>query len=410
MNVLIFGLGLHGGGASAARYYAQKGDTVCVTDMNSASQLQSQIDTLSDLSISYTLGGHTGEDIEWADMIIKSPAVSPAHPLLAHQDNLITTDIIELLSYCSSRPEITLIGVSGTKGKSSSVNTLKQIHTDMGEKVFISGNIGISGFETLTQLQRTSGPCILILELSSFQIRDLFCYGTPEEYHFTSLFLTSIYADHQDYYETFQEYVEEKLLLYTLHHSHLYISEQASSFLSSYDYPIHTDASVYSSLYQLYGRKEPEQKEMLPHRNSLVGMSGYLSWYDDSAATIPEATLFTLSRHDRPFILICGGSDKHCDYAILRESFLEAVSVILLSGEATSRGMIPILQHEGVRYHGPFGSMNEAVMCARRIAPCIDPIDVILSPAAASFSLFANSDERGDIFIESVNALLHGKA
>ena len=405
MNVLIFGLGLHGGGSAAARYYAHRGDTVRVTDLRSSSQLTDAIGQLRAVPVSYTLGRHEAEDVKWADIIIKNPAVSPDHPLLRGCEAKTSTDIRELLTYCAGRPAVELIGVSGTKGKSSTVNTLSQLLPGEGRDVLVSGNIGVSGFDTLTSLYALSGSVTLVIELSSFQIRDLFYYGIPHGLQFSSLFLTSLYPDHLDYYDSVSDYIDEKMQLYTLDCRSTYYHSQAAQFLRARDYLIPEAVRIYRSLSELYQSASYHTLTTLAHRNQFIRCTGTTSWYDDSAATIPEATIHTLTEHGRPYILICGGSDKYSDYSPLAASLRKAQTVCLLAGSATYRSLIPLLEQEQIPFLGPFSSMKEAVRASSQAALSCDECDVILSPAAASFSLFRHSDERGEVFAREVNAL-----
>ncbi len=79
-KVLILGLGINQGGAGAARFFAEAGARLKVTDLKSKEELQVSIDELSQYSnIEYTLGGHRFEDIDWADLIIRNPALKPAN-------------------------------------------------------------------------------------------------------------------------------------------------------------------------------------------------------------------------------------------------------------------------------------------------------------------------------------------
>lgn len=405
MNVLIFGLGLHGGGSAAARYYAHRGDTVRVTDLRSSSQLTEAVGQLRALPLSYTFDRHEAEDVRWADLIIKNPAASPGHPLLRGSEAKTTTDIRELLSYCASRPSVELIGVSGTKGKSSTVNTLSQLLSGEGRNVLVSGNIGVSGFDTLRSLYALSGSVTLVIELSSFQIRDLFHYGIPDGLRFSSLFLTSLYPDHLDYYASVSDYIDEKMQLYALDSGTVYYNSQASEFLRARGYRIPEAVRIYRSLSELYQSASHPALTALAHRNQFIRCTGVISWYDDSAATIPEATIHTLTEHSRPYVLICGGSDKYSDYSPLAQSLRKAQAVCLLAGSATDRSLIPLLEQEQIPFLGPFSSMKEAVHASSGAVTTCDACDVILSPAAASFSLFRHSDERGDIFVREVNAL-----
>ena len=84
-KVLVFGLGLNQGGVGSAKFFANAGAEVRITDLKSKSILQPSIDQLKSFpNISYTLGEHKNEDIDWADLIIKNPSVKRDNPYLDH--------------------------------------------------------------------------------------------------------------------------------------------------------------------------------------------------------------------------------------------------------------------------------------------------------------------------------------
>ena len=235
MNVLIFGLGLHYGGLNSALYYAKRNHIVTVTDLLGEDSLYEQIQTLHEYGVIYHLDGHIEKDFLDADIIVKNPAINPGNKFLSLNNN-ITTDIIELLNYTYTRKNIKVIAITGTKGKSSTTNSIAYVLRTLGQKVFIGGNIGISGYKIIENLEKDDNgePLYIVLELSSWQIRDLVLYASQLNFHFSSIILTSLFPDHGDYYDSIETYYKEKLQIFTYDSEYKYMSIQSKLFLMSY--------------------------------------------------------------------------------------------------------------------------------------------------------------------------------
>jgi UDP-N-acetylmuramoylalanine--D-glutamate ligase len=140
----------------------------------------------------------------------------------------------------------------------------------------------------------------------------------------------------------------------------------------------------------------------IEHRLELVREVGGVRWYNDSAATIPEAAAAAVESFREPVHLIAGGTDKELDFEVMRRAAHLPVSYHLLKGSATDK-LIRLLQEEAVPYHGPFASLAEAASSARREAE--EGSVVLFSPASASFGMFMNEFDRGRQFKELVGAL-----
>jgi UDP-N-acetylmuramoylalanine--D-glutamate ligase len=125
-KVLIMGLGLHGGGVEAARFFYKQGAEVLVTDLKPEEKLKESLEALKNLKIKYTLGRHEEEDFKWADLIIKNPDVPSSSPYLeiAKKNNIaIETDITLFFKLSGAY----IIGVTGTKGKSTTSSLIYNI-------------------------------------------------------------------------------------------------------------------------------------------------------------------------------------------------------------------------------------------------------------------------------------------
>jgi UDP-N-acetylmuramoylalanine--D-glutamate ligase len=141
------------------------------------------------------------------------------------------------------------------------------------------------------------------------------------------------------------------------------------------------------------------------HRLELFHESGGIRYYNDSAATIPEAAAACIEALTDPdfnsggLILVTGGTDKNLDFSPLAKAAGKAKAIILLEGTSREK-LIPMLHESGVSYSGPFDDLDKAVRCAASLAGDTDI--VALSPGCASFGMFLNEFDRGRKWKEAV--------
>jgi UDP-N-acetylmuramoylalanine--D-glutamate ligase len=133
----------------------------------------------------------------------------------------------------------------------------------------------------------------------------------------------------------------------------------------------------------------------IEHRLELVGEIEGVRYYNDSAATIPQATAAALESLTPPLRLITGGTDKNLDFHPLLESIHRAERIILLRGSATEK-MRALFDHHSIAFEGPFDTLEETVRQASRGAA--PGTSVLFSPGCASFELFLNEFDRGRMF------------
>jgi UDP-N-acetylmuramoylalanine--D-glutamate ligase len=136
----------------------------------------------------------------------------------------------------------------------------------------------------------------------------------------------------------------------------------------------------------------------LPHRVTPVGQAGGVTWYDDSKATAPHATIAALQAFDS-VVLIAGGRNKGLDLSVLTEE-VGRIRAVVAIGEAAADVAIAF---EGLVPVQSFASMEDAVSAAASLAQPGDA--VLLSPACASFDWYSSYAERGDDFIRALRAL-----
>ena len=452
MRVTIMGLGLHGGGLESARFFASKGAIVTVTDLRDEKILAPSLAALAALPLRLVLGRHEVADFRDADLVIKNPAVKPTSPYLAAA-RAVESDISVFLKYSASP----LAAVTGSKGKSSTVSAIHHGFQTSGVDSLLGGNIAVS---PLSFLDSTAPGKPVVLELSSWQLADLRGKGVLKP---LAAVITAIMSDHMNYYSSMDEYVADKRLIYAGQGPGDYTicdldSDWGKSFAAeTRACPLYYSASPHAvrgawleeGSLAGFSRISPEAgalpEEILPtdikvpglhmrknllaaglvlevfglgpaaireamasfpgveHRLEFFAEAGGVRWYNDSAATIPQAVEAALSSFARPVVLIAGGSDKNIDFGPSAAAFASAESVILLSGSGTDR-LMPALADRGIGWNGPFGDLDEAIREAGRLAR--PGSAVLLSPGCASFGMFLHEFDRGRKFKERTLAYL----
>lgn len=431
-QVLVMGLGAHGGGLASARYCLKHGADVVVTDLRSRDELGEGADWLESHGVKLVLGEHRAEDFRNADIVIKNPAVPRTSPYLQHAAQ-IETDISLFLRRHSGP----IHAVTGTKGKSTTASALHHLLSSVDPRVRLGGNITVS---PLTFVDELTGDEPVVLELSSFQLGDLLL--TPEGSDpafppFSTGIITNLMHDHQDYYASMDAYRSDKALVYRGIVSPGRVLLSADDPLSAGFHPPDTDSVVYVSVHNHEQAKllpghlavvGPHQKVNLlfaavaatlagidparirdsitefpgvPHRLERIRTVRGITYYNDSAATIAEASLAAVQAFDRRVHLIAGGSDKGLSLESLAAAGEAAASMHLLSGTGTDRLLGEHTLNNSVT--GPHPTLKAALEAARGHAS--DGEIVLLSPGCASFGMFLNEFDRGDQFRKLVHNL-----
>jgi UDP-N-acetylmuramoylalanine--D-glutamate ligase len=452
MRATVMGLGLNGGGLASARFLAECGAVVTVTDMKDESALADSISALDGLPIRYVLGRHELDDFSNADLVIKNPAVRPDSPYIL-ASKAVETDISLFLRFALSP----IIAITGSKGKSSVSSAIHHVLVSSGHTAFLGGNIAVS---PLTFLNRCGPHTPVVLELSSWQLADMRGLGVLKP---LIAVLTSIMPDHMNRYNSMEEYVSDKRLIYADQDSSGYTlcnrddpwgrsfaSETRGTVLWYSDLPSGLPGAwieenpARQGLYSISGDissteiivpsrlivpGEHQRKNMLAaalacrifgieakdiaaslstfsgveHRLELFAEKGGISWYNDSAATIPQAVEAALSSFSSPVILITGGTDKNTDFESVRSIYAKTKINILLAGTGTDK-LQPILKKDEIPFFGPYDDLVRAVKKARSLALPGDTI--LLSPGCASFGMFINEFDRGRKFKDIVRDII----
>ncbi len=211
-KVLIFGLGLNDGGVGMVKYFSRKGAVLKVTDLRAADLLKDSIDQLKDFSIQYTLGEHRKEDFEWADIIVRNPAIKRDNEFLKiARDN--GTQILMEMALFHQLYKGFKIGITGTRGKSTTTSLIYEFVKEESLKnknfmfynrdVLLAGNIGKNA---MVELENLNDKSVSVLELSSFQLD-----GMGENKVSPNLaVVTNMYPDHLNWHLDMDDYIYTK--------------------------------------------------------------------------------------------------------------------------------------------------------------------------------------------------------
>lgn len=450
-KVTVMGLGLLGGGLGATKWLAKQGANVLVTDLKTKKELKPSLKELEDFDLKYVLGEHRLKDFKEVDLVVKNPAVETDSKFLeaARENNVpIETEISLFFKNCPCP----IIGITGTKGKST-VATLTYELLKQSHQVILGGNIKT---ETLPKLGQLNENSLAVLELSSWQLSSL----KKDQLSPEGAIITNIKQDHLNRYGSFEDYVADKSIIYKYQDENDYLvlnhqDEVSSQFAKSAEAQVFyynfeeeleenrgahlenesiffdeeevckreeiklpgphnlanvlaaiTMAKVYGVSNETIGKVISDFKG-LSHRLELV-KENKVTFYNDSCATNPAATIAALQSFEEKVVLIAGGAEKDLEFKELAQTIAKQTKgLILLKGEATSRlkekvekalkgKQLPIKKAE---------DMEQAVEMASELAQREGetPSIVLLSPACASFGQFINEFDRGEKFKQAVN-------
>ena len=415
-KIVIMGLGLLGGGIGAAKFFCKQGADVLVTDLKTRKQLKKSINSISqaykDNNIKFVLGRHRKKDFINADLIIRNPGVpreSEYLKIAKHNNIPIKTDIDIFFDLCPG----TIIGITGTKGKSTVATLIYLFLKKKYPKTFLAGNIGISPLEILSKINKKTK---VVLELSSFELENL--KKSP-----SIAVITVLFPDHLDRYKNFKDYVDAKKSIFKHQNKSdilvLNSDPETKKLCSEAKSKVYffkgSNSAAAVLVAELFKISKKDIKKVLSsfkgvaHRQEFVVEKKGVKYFNDTTATNPKAVIFAIETFRKRFpkskiILIAGGKDKKLIYRSLARNIKNNVDyVILLPGTGSNKlkKELGSLKEEPSSFK--VKSMKEAVKKASSLAQKGDI--VLLSPGAASFNLFENEFDRGNQFVKAVKKL-----
>jgi UDP-N-acetylmuramoylalanine--D-glutamate ligase len=425
-------------GLALARFLLDRGAKVTLTDARPAEALSPAVREIGARGAALELGGHRTETLAGADLVAVSPGVPLAIPPIeaARRRGVRVVAEVEVASWFLTG---TIIGITGSNGKSTTTALAGHILEAAGLKAAACGNLGTPLTEMIAG---DASDRYYVVELSSFQLEGI------ERFRPRIAALLNLSPDHQDRYPDMRAYYDAKMRLFMNQtaadhavlnqddpelrarlgavHARRHLFSRAGeveegAFVAAgaivlrrqgrdtrvmpvADLPlfgVHNQENVLTAILvsDLCGVPAPVAARAvrsfrgLPHRLEKVGERGGVAWFNDSKATNVGATMQSLRSFPGGVVLILGGKDKGGAFAELVPLIRGRVAHLVLMGQA--RASIA----------GQLGDaapttmvtdMAEAVEAARRVAPAGGV--VLLAPGCASFDQYTGFEARGDHF------------
>ena len=433
--------GLARSGAHSVKILAGRGALVTVSDIKPAKDLSEFTEMLSGVNYKLEAGGHTEESFLGADLLVVSPGV-PLNTPLFEKVRAKGIPVIGEIELAYSLLKGTFIGITGTKGKTTTTTLAGLILSRGSTKVRTAGNIG----NPLASLVDGEPDMLYVLELSSFQLETI---KTFKPYIAA---ITNVSEDHMDRYKSLQEYIEAKAMIFRNQtrneylilnandkYTPLYTSmaarniiyfssktelEEGAFLKDGYitvrfrggEYRIikasellikgmhNVENAMIASLIGVLMRVTPSvigevlaKFEGVEHRQEFVAEVNGVKFINNSQGTNIDAVEKSFLSYANPVIAIMGGRNKGSDFAKLAGTVKEKVKKIVLIGEAKKEIRAALA---GSTKLADAATMEEAIRKAYKSA---EPGDVVmLSPACASFDMFKDYRDRGIVFKEAV--------
>ncbi|MCM1318894.1 MAG: UDP-N-acetylmuramoyl-L-alanine--D-glutamate ligase [Muribaculaceae bacterium] len=442
-RIVILGGGESGVGAAVLA--KTKGYDTFLSDMGKIAP--KYLEVLDKYGIAYEHNGpHTETLILNADEVIKSPGVPPTAPIVR---KIVEKGIpvISEIEFAGRYTDAKMICITGSNGKTTTTLLLYHILQSAGLNVGLAGNVG----KSLALQVATDKHDYYVIELSSFQLENMY------EFKADIAILLNITPDHMDRYDhKMENYVNAKFRimqnmgpddsfiywqddpvvaakLATLSPTCLMLpfSENKAPELAAWteqgDMVINVNTPwqmpraelSLKGLHNLYNsmaaaiaatktgikpqviRQALGNFKSVEHRLEFAGLVDGVTWINDSKATNVNSTWYALESMTTPTVLILGGTDKGNDYTEIEEFVKQKVKAIVCMG-VDNKKLLDFWGQSGVELVDTH-SLEDAVKACRELA---EPGDtVLLSPCCASFDLFKNYEQRGDLFKAAVAAL-----
>ncbi|MBI5358699.1 hypothetical protein HZB69_03710 [Candidatus Amesbacteria bacterium] len=347
-------------------------------------------------------GSNYLDKIKDYEIIIKTPGISPHLPEIVdtkRAGKLITSQTQIFFELCPGK----IIGVTGTKGKSTTSSLIYHVLISNNIKCVLVGNIGKPMLDYLPEITPDTW---VVAELSSYQLMDL--HMSPH-----IAVLQNIYPDHLDYHKDFEEYKNAKLNIakyqksgdYFIHDLPLPKKPIESQLLGK-----HNQLNILPSIEIGKILKIPRPKILaaiktfmpLDTRLQLINTKLGIKFYEDTLATIPEATIAAIDTLD-PQTLIAGGHERHQNYVELGKKIDRSNIKTLILFPETGERIKKSVSNSSVQSFSA-NSMQEAINLAFEHTE--SGKICLLSPAAPSFTLFKDYKDEGEQYRKYITDMI----
>jgi len=433
-KIVILGFGLEGQSTYNFLSKIISQDQIIIADKNAGISKNFTLNFSG--SPKFITGESYLENIKDFDLIIKSPGIPQSLITKYFPLDRVTSQTNLFLQYYGNQ----IIGITGTKGKSTTSSLIHHIFNRARKHSVLVGNIGKPPFDYISEITNETK---IVFELSSHQLDDV---------HFSPhvSILLNLFEEHLDHYGSFENYKKAKFnickyqqpgdyfvfnkdeqietvdikanqLIFSLE-PHKYAGallqkdntitlskelkgvfnfSKRSGLPGEHNLKNIMAAILAVKIHQINNEDIQQAVESftgLEHRLEFVGEYGGIKFYNDSIATIPEATIQAVKTLKMVDTLILGGKDRGIDYQKLIEFLpLSSVRNLIFMGDAGKR------VHEQLLFNKEFEGKTFVIKAFDEIAEIVknntNPGDIcLLSPAASSYDMFANFEERGKAF------------
>ncbi len=431
-KILIVGLGISN--VSFIRFLADKEILeLIVTDLKPAETLVENVNSVKEIfpNAKFVLGSHDEKDFDLADLIVVSPSIPRTAPLIKkaiESGKNVESDISLFFKLCPSK---NIVGITGTKGKTSTAHFLYEALLEQELSAVLAGNMGIPVFDVIDNINKKSW---VVMELSSYMVESLDRHKISPKY---SIY-TNIFPDHLNTYKSFESYKNAKkgLFLHQKQNDVTFINSDDKElmlwkaeipsktiFYSNKTLPKNFSPKIkgahyrtnYGAIYELFKNVNLDLKKLkntvenfsgVEHRMEYLGKIDGIEYYNNSAATNPGAFLAdleTLLKENKPLFLLAGGATKNLDLLEMAKKINKEANVkkvALFQGKSTDE-LKELISRKKVL--GTFGAMQEAFDAINKVASKNGII--ALNPGCASFGVFTNEFDRGNQFKAQVELL-----
>ncbi len=427
-QIIIFGLGKEG--ASTYQLFKKlfPHKKLLLQDSNTnLSQDPELMEALSQKKIKLYLGEQSQRAINQqvrTNIVIKSPGIANSHMEKPYKEQMLSSQTDLFLRLYGSQ----CIGVTGTKGKSTTSTLIYNIIKAKHKDTLLAGNIGVPMFDLIDKITPNT---IIVLELSAHQLQ--YIKQSPK----VSVLL-NLYEEHLDHFESFEDYQKAKLniIKYQEGKENAFIYNANDKLISQWIKKLNPSSTLIPIDVKDYEFEEPKflkgehnkfnimlayeaakflkteskkglnqilEFKGLEHRLEFVGTINKIDYYNDSISTIPQTTISALNSLEGVQTIILGGKDRGIDYSVLQNILYDYKDLknIVFVGKAGEKMQKLIKQNPKKKSLFLISNnYNEIVAWCKQVTS--KGKKVLLSPAASSYDSFKNFEERGKVFKQLV--------
>lgn len=456
-KVTVMGIGLHGGSKNMIKWLLEEGAQVLATDIKKEAELKATLRELEKFkNLKIVAGHHRPEDFKKADLIIKNPTVPWDNKYI--QIAIKNKIPIEMDSSIFMKEVKTdkVIGVTGTKGKTTTATLIVKILEDAGKKVF---KVGIGQEAVMDKLKKITSKDFAVFELSSWRLSGFKKAKISPKYSL----ITNIHPDHLNHYNSMEDYLEDKKQIYInqtkndfaiFNYDNSFTREMSQEALSRKvffsDKEIANEKAVFVKEGKIMTKINEKQQEIcdikkfglkgahnlhnilgavsvavvlgidpVKIRKSLIEFKGVahrlefvksikgIDFYNDTTATTPDSAIAGINSFLKPINIIIGGSSKKLDPTTFLKKLASSryiKNIFILKSPIAEKIEQQIVEMGGKeKLKGIYDNFEESIKSAYQEAEKGEV--VLLSPGFASFGMFENEFDRGRKFKEIVKKL-----